>query len=125
MNNYEQIKSSIDNMNSIYKKEYTVNLFEIGRSILDIIEIVNNEQGEQGEYYIDTFTIKTIDNGILLTLWEREFPIYINLEARRVEYNSDFDECDIWTMDGAYFSVIGFIMQYINNALRLGDSYND
>lgn len=102
-----------------------MNSFEISKIILDVIEIVNNEQGKQGECYIDTFTIETFDDGILLTLWEREFPIYIDLKAQRVEYDSDFDDCGAWTMSAPYFSIIGFIMQYLDNALNLGGNYND
>lgn len=112
-------------MDNIHEKEYTMNLFEINRSILDAIEMVNNNQGEQSECYIDTFTTETSNDGILLTLWEREFPIYIDLKAQRVEYDSEFDDCGTWTMGGSYFSIIGFIMQYLDNELRLGGSYHD
>ena len=48
-----------------------MSLIEINRLILDVIEKVNKEQGED---YIDIFTIQTAHDGILLTLWEREFP---------------------------------------------------
>lgn len=100
-----------------------MSLIEINRLILDVIEKVNKEQGED---YIDTFTIQTAHDGILLTLWEREFPIYIDLEARRIEYNSEFDNCGAWTMDVYDFNIIGFIMQYLNNALHFeGVRYHD
>lgn len=100
-----------------------MSLIEINRLILDVIERVNNEQGED---YIDTFTIQTANDGILLILWEREFPIYIDLEERRIEYNSVFDNCGVWTMDSYDFNIIGFIMQYLNNALHFeGDRYHD
>ena len=92
-----------------------MSLIEINRLILDVIERVNNEEGED---YIDTFTIQTANDGILLTLWEREFPIYIDLEARRIEYNSEFDNCGAWTMGSYDFNIIGFIMQYLDNALH-------
>ena len=123
MNNYGKVNSLIDNINSAYKKECTMSLIEINRLILDVIEKVNNEEGED---YIDTFTIQTAHDGILLTLWDREFPIYIDLEARRIEYNSEFDNCSAWTMDVYDFNIIGFIMQYLNNALHFeGARYHD
>lgn len=123
MNNYGKVNSLIDNINSAYKKECTMSLIEINRLILDVIEKVNKEQGED---YIDTFTIQTAHDGILLTLWEREFPIYIDLEAQRIEYNSVFDNCGVWTMDSYDFNIIGFIMQYLNNALHFeGACYHD
>ena len=100
-----------------------MNLIEINRSILDAIERVNNKEGED---YIDTFTIQTANGGILLTLWEREFPIYIDLEARRIEYNSEFDNCGVWTMDSYDFNIIDFIMQYLDNALHFKEvRYHD
>lgn len=92
-----------------------MSLIEINRLILEAIEKVNNEQGED---YIDTFTIQTANDSILLTLWEREFPIYIDLEAQRIEYNSEFDNCGAWTMDSHDFNIIGFVMQYLDNALH-------
>lgn len=103
-----------------------MNLIKINRLILDAIEKVNNEQSKKGEDYINTFTIRTAKDGILLTLWEREFPIYIDLEARRIEYNSEFDNCGAWTMSSHDFNIIGFIMQYLNNALHFeGVRYHD
>lgn len=123
MNNYGKVNGLIDNINNMYKKECTMSLIEINRLILDVIEKVNNEEGED---YIDVFTIQTANDGILLTLWEREFPIYIDLEAQKIEYNSVFDNCGAWTMDVYDFNIIGFIMQYLNNALHFeGVRYHD
>lgn len=125
MDNYEKLNSLASNIGDIHEKECAMNPFEINKLVLDVIEMVNNNQGEQGECYIDTFTIKAGKGDIILTLWEREFPIYIDLKAKKVEYDSDFDNCGDWTMSAPYFSIIGFIMQYLDNALNLGDNYND
>ena len=126
MDNCGKVSSLIENINSMHKKECAMSLIEINRLILDIIEKVNNDHSKDGEDYIDTFTIQTANDGILLTLWEREFPIYIDLEEQKIEYNSVLDNCDVWTMDSYDFNIIAFIMQYLNNALHFkGGHYHD
>ena len=126
MDNCGKVSSLIENINSMHKKECAMSLIEINRLILDIIEKVNNDHGKDGEDYIDSFTIQAANDGILLTLWEREFPIYIDLEGQRVEYNGAFDNCKVWTMDSYDFNIIAFIMQYLNNALHFkGGHYHD
>lgn len=83
------------------------------KKIIDCIQSVNSSHMAM----IDSFSIDVHTDGILLTIWEREFPIYIDLIKKEIKYDSFFDKCDKWTMDLDDFSVINALMHLLQETL--------
>ncbi len=83
------------------------------KKIIDCIQRINDSHAAM----IDNFSIDAHSDSIFLTIWEREFPIFIDLDRKTIKYDSSLDNCGNWEIDLDDFIIITELMRLIDATL--------